>query len=200
MLLLAQFDVVLDMMPASDHYQTDDLPALLCRCRRNCFIQLGDQLKHRLNALITQGRIIILDFTEQSIGEHDLQNRLEDMTGAIVLSFNQLRHGTHVLELTIPHDRQIIAQNAGKLRQNPILNVSILQDICNEGCDLHRKLQILRIQFDILPEVPLIGSIPGGLQIRRCRIPLVFGQVVHVGLLGQKIRIQHVAQLMGKQA
>ena len=122
------------------------------------------------------------------------------MATAIILPFDQLRHGAHFFVLVVSHDRQVIAQNTGKLGKDPVLDVSILQHIGDEGRNQHGILQIPPVQLHIVPEVSLIGNVPGSLQLRWCRIPFVFLQEVQIRLLRQKIGIQHVAQLMCEKA
>ena len=192
LMLFAKLDVVFNVMPAADQDKTDDFPAFLCGSGGHGCVQLRYQPEDRLDTLVAQGRLTIFDLAVQGIGEHDLQNGMEDVTGAGILHFHHLRYSAHVLILVIAHDRQVIAEYAGKIGENPAFDVSVLQHIGNVACNLHRKFQIPRIQFHIFPEVAFVGGIPGGFQIWGCRIPLEFRQVIHVGLLCQKIGIQHM--------
>ena len=128
-----------------------------------------------------------------------MQDGLENVTGAIAFHFYQLRHSTHILILVITHDRKVISEYTRKVSKNPAFDVSIIQHICDIGCNLHRKLQIPGFQLYILPEVTFVGGIPGRFQIRGCRVPFEFSQVIHVGLLDQKIRIQHMTQFVREQ-
>ena len=191
-MLFAKLDVVFNVMPAADQDKTDDFPAFLCGSGGHGCVQLRYQPEDRLDTFVAQGRLAIFDFAVQGIGEHDLQNGMEDVTGAGIFRFHHLRYSAHVLILVIAHDRQVIAEYAGKIGENPAFDVSVLQHIGNVACNLHRKFQIPRIQFHIFPEVAFVGGIPGGFQIWGCRIPLEFRQVIHVGLLCQKIGIQYM--------
>ena len=192
LMLFAKLDIVFNVMPAADQDKADDFPALLCGSGGHGCVQLRYQPEDRLDTLVAQGRLTIFDLAVQGIGEHDLQNGMEDVTGAGILHFHHLRYSAHVLILVIAHDRQVIAEYAGKIGENPAFDVSVLQHIGNVACNLHRKFQIPRIQFHIFPEVAFVGGIPGGFQIWGCRIPLEFRQVIHVGLLCQKIGIQYM--------
>ena len=191
-MLFAKLDIVFNVMPAADQDKADDFPALLCGSGGHGCVQLRYQPEDRLNTLVAQGRLAIFDLAVQGIGEHDLQNGMEDVTGAGIFHFHHLRYSAHVLILVIAHDRQVIAEYAGKISENPAFDVSILQHVGNVERNLHGKLQIPRIQFHIFPEITFVGGIPGGFQIWGRRIPLEFRQVIHVGLLYQKIGIQHM--------
>ena len=192
LMLFAKLDVVFNVMPAADQDKTDDFPALLCGSGGHGCVQLRYQPEDCLDTLVAQRRLAIFDLAVQGIGEHDLQNGMEDVTGAGIFHFHHLRYSAHVLILVIAHDRQVIAEYTGKIGENPAFDVSILQHIGNVECNLHRKLQIPRIQFHIFPEIAFVGGIPGGFQIWGRRIPLEFRQIIHVSLLYQKIGIQHM--------
>ena len=101
LVLLAQFDIVFNVTPAADHDQADDLPSLPCGGGRNRFVNLRDQAENRLDPFIAQGRTVILDLTEECIGKHDLQDRLEDMAVAVIFLFDQLRYSAHFLILLL---------------------------------------------------------------------------------------------------
>ena len=174
-MLLAQLDIVLNMGPEPYNDQADDLPAFLCRCRCYSIINLGQQLENGLNADIGQRGFSILDLTEQCIGKHDLQDRLEDVAGAIIFRFDQLRDRFHVLELVVPHYRQVISQDTRELRKHPAFNIAVLQNICDKERNLHGELHIPRICFHIIPKRLLISGIARVLQHRRRRIPFVSG-------------------------
>ena len=163
------------MVPQPDKDLTDDLPSILCRCGRNCIIDLGQQLENGLDPHIGKRCISIFDLTKECIGQHDLQNRLEDVAGAIIFLFDQLRHRRHILVLVIPHHGQIITEYTRELGKHPAFNIAVFQHICDKERDVHGKLHIARICLYIFPEVFLVLCICSILQHWRCRVPFVCG-------------------------
>ena len=118
-----------------------------------------------------------------------MQDRLEDMATAIIFSLDQLCHSAHFLVLMISHNREVISQHTRELRKDPVFDVAILQYISDEGCDEHGKLHVSPVQLHVVPEVSFVGNVSGVLQIRRCRIPFEFLQVIQIRLLCQEIGI-----------
>jgi len=67
------------------------------------------------------------------------------------------------------------------------------------GHGLH-GLPVFLICFEVGPQGLFIGILWGGAQGRRLRVPEAPAQEIQLGLGSEKIRVQHMAQLMGEQA
>ena len=93
-------------MPATDHNEADDLPAFLRIGSNHGCIDLGDELEYRLDSLVRQGCLTVLDLTELRIRKHDLQNGIEDVAFAIHFLLNHLIDSQHFCKLMLPHGVQ----------------------------------------------------------------------------------------------
>ena len=60
-----------------------------------------NQFEHDLNALIAEGSISVLDFTELHIRQHDLQDALKDMAVPVILFLDKLRYRRNALILLL---------------------------------------------------------------------------------------------------
>ena len=61
-----------------------------------------NQFEHDLNALIAEGSISVLDFTELHTRQHDLQDALKDMAVPVILFLDKLRYRRNALILLLP--------------------------------------------------------------------------------------------------
>ena len=151
LLFLADIQVLLNVGPASDHNEADNLPAFLGIGSGDRCIQFRDHVEDHLDAFIRQRHIAVFDLTILGIGKHDLQNRIEDMALAVIFLFDQLLHRGHVLILGLTHFLKTAAQDTRELIQNTGLHIAILQHICDKGSDVLDHLKIPLFSLGIAP-------------------------------------------------
>ncbi|MPM42010.1 hypothetical protein SDC9_88672 [bioreactor metagenome] len=119
---------------------------------------------------------------------------------ALRLVLDHLGECCHGLKAVAPMDLQAVPQHAGKVAQHPLLNVAVLQHIENFMGEHPQHLGVLLIRLAVVPQLRLRVPLCGAAQQGRFREPLACRLTAVVGLAGQVIGIEHVPQLMGKQA
>ena len=86
-------------MPKAYQNEADVLPAFFRRGSRQSIVNVRYQLEYRLDPVITQRCFTILDLTELSIREHDLQDGIEDVTLAIHFLLDHLIDSIYAVHL-----------------------------------------------------------------------------------------------------
>ena len=100
--LFADLQEILDIVPAANQYEIDDLEPFFSGGIDNGGVQIVDQFEHDLDTLIAEGSISVLDFTELHIRQHDLQDALKDMAVPVILFLDKLRYRRNALILLLP--------------------------------------------------------------------------------------------------
>ena len=102
LVLFADLQEILDIVPAANQYEIDDLEPFFSGGIDNGGVQIVDQFEHDLDSLIAEGSISVLDFTELHIRQHDLQDALKDMAVPVILFLDKLRYRRNALILLLP--------------------------------------------------------------------------------------------------
>ena len=118
---------------------------------------------------------------------------------AFLLLLYHLGYSGKLLKRTRPPDFQVCAQNARVIGNHPLLNIAILQNIEDLMADQSQCLLALLVglkHFKILRfRIPLYGVAQGG----RFRVPFPALLKPVIGLSGEKIGVEDVAQFVGIQ-
>ena len=118
---------------------------------------------------------------------------------AIFLILLELCQGKTFRPLPLSKNIKTNTESPGEPCKYPAFNVSIFQDIFDIMCQITQHVEVFRLGLCVFPKSLLIPNIRPRLQNRRLRIPFVDLQEIHVGLGCQKVRVEAVPQLMGKQ-
>ena len=186
------------MLPAPNEDTVDGVPTVFARGCPQVIVQQRKQFKHGLDVLLAERLFPVLQLPELSIGEEQLKQAIEH---GRPLGFPLLELGDrgHLLPLPSPDKIQGLAQSPGELFQHPVLHGGVLQHVADLVSYPAQQGQILGVFLGILPELPLVFRVLHPGKFRLFRVPAAGGEVVSVGLLCQKIRVQAVAQLVGEQ-
>ena len=186
------------MLPAPNEDTVDGVPTGFARGCPQVIVQQRKQLKHGLDVLLAEGFLPVFQFPELSIGEEQLEEAVKHRQS---LGFPLLEMGDrgHFPPLPGPDKVQGLAQSSRELFQHPVLHGGVLQHVADFMGHPAQQGQVLRVFLGILPELPLVFRVLHPGKFRLVRVPAAGGEVVSVGLLCQKIRVQAVAQLMGEK-
>ena len=186
------------MLPAPNEDTVDSVPAAFARGGSQVVVQQREQPKHRLDVLLVERLFPVLQLPELSIGEEQLKQAIEH---GRPLGFPLLELGDRGQFPPLPGPNKIqgLAQSSREPFQYPVLHGGVLQHVADFMGYPAQQSQVLRVFLGILPELPLVFHVLHPGEFRLFRIPAAGGEVVPVGLLCQEIRVQAVAQLVGKE-
>ena len=186
------------MLPAPNEDTVDGVPASFTGGGPQVIVQQRKQFKHGLDVLLAERLLSVLQLPELSIGEEQLKQAIEH---GRPLGFPLLELGDrgHLPPLPGPDKVQGLAQSSRELFQHPVLHGGVLQHVADFMGHPAQQGQVLRVFLGILPEFPLVFRVLHPGKFRLFRVPAAGGEVVSVGLLCQKIRVQAVAQLVGEE-
>ena len=186
------------MLPAPNEDTVDGVPTVFARGCPQVLVQQRKQLKHGLDVLLVERLFPVLQLPELSIGEEQLKQAIEH---GRPLGFPLLELGDrgHLPPLPSPDKIQGLAQSSRELFQHPVLHGGVLQHVADFMGHPAQQGQVLRVFLGVLPELSLVFRVPHPGKFRLVRVPAAGGEVVSVGLLCQKIRVQAVPQLVGKE-
>ena len=149
---------------------------------------------------ICQRRVSVLDLTEFRVGQQKLQLRFKAGLISVFLALDHLRYGGQRFIVDLPQLGKRRAQSAGEAGEHPVLDVSVLHHVGDVVSQNLCGLQLLGILLEVVPELRLVCPILNGGQKRRAGKPAEGFQPVGIGLLRQKVGVQIVPQLVGKEA
>ena len=186
------------MLPAPNEDTVDGVPASFTGGGPQVIIQQRKQFKHGLDVLLAERLRSVLQLPELSIGEEQLKQAIEH---GRPLGFPLLELGDrgHLPPLPGPDKVQGLAQSSRELFQHPVLHGGVLQHVADFMGHPAQQGQVLRVFLGILPELPFVFYIQHAGQRRFTRVPAADGKSVSIALLGQEIRVQAVAQLVGEE-
>ena len=85
MALFANLAEILNVLPTTDHYGIDGIPALLTGTVHQSLINVIDQAEYRLYALVCFRLVTVFDPPEFGVGQHDLQDTFKNMPAVVRL-------------------------------------------------------------------------------------------------------------------
>ena len=118
---------------------------------------------------------------------------------AILLLLRHLGHGGQYLKCAFTPDFQVCTQDTGVVRNHPLLNVAILQDIQDVMTDKAQHFPAFGVRLKQLKIFRFRIPIPAAAQRRRLRVPLPALLKPVIGLRGEKVSIEYMPQLMAEQ-
>ena len=187
-----------NMLPAPDEDAVNSVPAAFARGGSQVAVQQREQFKHGLDVHLAERLFPVLQLPELSIREEQLEQAIEH---GRPLGFPLLELGDrgHLPPLPGPDKIQGLTQSSREPFQYPVLHGGVLQHVADFMGHPAQQGQVLRVFLGILPEFPLVFHVLHPGKFRLVRVPAAGGEVVSVGLLCQKIRVQAVPQLVGEK-
>ena len=116
------------------------------------------------------------------------------------LILDDLRERRHISKGTCPTRLQVLTEHAGILSDHALLDIAVFQDVHDIVHDEAHHALMLPAVTGIVPQFLFGVLLSAGAQRGRLRVPEPGVQPRQMGLTGDEIGVEHVAQLVSEQA